>query len=113
MGGRFAMKLLFLIFLTALAGQNSPAQQSQAPWAVVSRTPVAQPAPDANGGARPRNPQSAPPRKDIPTIAKAANGAIVSIIMSDKDGSPIAQGTGFLISKDGRIVTNYHVIKNG
>ena len=112
MGGRFAMKLLFLIFLTALAGQNSPAQQSQAPWAVVSRTPVAQPAPDANS-ARPRNPQSAPPRKDIPTIAKAGNGAIVSIIMSDKDGSPIAQGTGFLISKDGRIVTNYHVIKNG
>jgi V8-like Glu-specific endopeptidase len=57
--------------------------------------------------------QSAPPRKDIPAIAKAANGAIVSIIMSDKDGSPIGQGTGFLISKDGRIVTNYHVIENG
>jgi S1-C subfamily serine protease len=55
--------------------------------------------------------QSAPPRKDIPTIAKAANGAIVSIITSDKDGKPIAQGTGFLVRKDGRIVTNYHVIK--
>jgi Trypsin-like peptidase domain len=52
-------------------------------------------------------------RKDIPAIAKAANGAIVSIIMSDKDGHAIAQGTGFLISKDGRIVTNYHVIENG
>ncbi len=57
--------------------------------------------------------QSVPPRKDIPAIAKAANGAIVSIIMSDKDGHSIAQGTGFLISKDGRIVTNYHVIENG
>jgi hypothetical protein len=57
--------------------------------------------------------QSAPPRKDIPAIAKAANGAIVSIIMSNKDGHDIAQGTGFLISKDGRIVTNYHVIENG
>ena len=57
--------------------------------------------------------QSAPPRKDIPTIAKAANGAIVSIIMSDKNGQPIAQGSGFLISKDGRIVTNYHVIRSG
>ncbi len=57
--------------------------------------------------------QSVPPRKDIPAIAKAANGAIVSIIMSDKDGHAIAQGTGFLISKDGRIVTNYHVIENG
>src|SRR5260370_3320221 len=57
--------------------------------------------------------QSAPPRKDIPTIAKAANGAVVSIIMYDKDGRPIAQGSGFVVSKDGRIVTNYHVIKSG
>jgi len=57
--------------------------------------------------------QSAPPRKDIPTIANAANGAVVSIIMSDKNGHPIAQGSGFVVSKDGRIVTNYHVIKSG
>jgi hypothetical protein len=55
--------------------------------------------------------QSVPPRKDIPAIAKAANGAIVSIITSDKDGKPVAQGTGFLVTTDGRIVTNYHVIE--
>ena len=57
--------------------------------------------------------QLAPPRKDIPAIAKAANGSIVSIVMSDKDGKPIAQGSGFLVSKDGVIVTNYHVISEG
>lgn len=57
--------------------------------------------------------QSAPPRKDIPAIAKAANGAIVSILTSDKDGKPVAQGTGFLVSKDGVILTNYHVIAEG
>jgi len=57
--------------------------------------------------------QSAAPRKGIPAIAKAANGAIVSIIMSNKDGHVIAQGTGFVVSKDGHIVTNYHVIENG
>ena len=57
--------------------------------------------------------QSAPPRKDIPSIAKAANGSIVSIVMSDKDGKPIAQGTGFLVTKGGLIITNYHVIAEG
>jgi V8-like Glu-specific endopeptidase len=52
-------------------------------------------------------------RKDIPAIARDATGCIVSIIMSDKDGHPVAQGSGFLIGKDGRVVTNYHVIENG
>jgi hypothetical protein len=33
--------------------------------------------------------------------------------MSDDSGRPIAQGTGFLVSKDGLIVTNYHVIAEG
>jgi hypothetical protein len=47
--------------------------------------------------------QSAPPRKDIPSIAKSANGAVVSIIMSDKDGNALSQGSGFLVSKDGHI----------
>jgi hypothetical protein len=56
--------------------------------------------------------QSAPPKKDIPAIAKAANGAIVTIIAANND-KPIAQGTGFLVSADGVIVTNYHVIETG
>jgi hypothetical protein len=50
---------------------------------------------------------------DIPAISREAKGSIVSIVMSDKDGHPIAQGSGFLISKDGHVVTNYHVIKTG
>jgi hypothetical protein len=50
---------------------------------------------------------------DIPAISRKANGSIVSIVMSNKDGHPIAQGSGFLISKDGHVVTNYHVIKSG
>ena len=67
----------------------------------------------ANDPERQPRSQSAPPRKDIPAIAKAANGAIVSIVMSDKDGHAIAQGSGFLISNDGVILTNYHVIAEG
>jgi S1-C subfamily serine protease len=50
---------------------------------------------------------------DIPTISRKANGAVVSIIMSDRNGHPITQGSGFLISKDGHVVTNYHVIREG
>jgi len=33
--------------------------------------------------------------------------------MSDKEGHFVALGSGFLISKDGWIITNYHVIKRG
>ncbi|MGA7694118.1 MAG: trypsin-like peptidase domain-containing protein [Candidatus Sulfotelmatobacter sp.] len=50
---------------------------------------------------------------DIPAISREASGAVVSIVMSDKDGHPIAQGSGFFISKDGHVLTNYHVIKTG
>src|SRR5713226_10638697 len=56
--------------------------------------------------------QSAPLRKDIPSLAKAANGAIVTIIAAAND-KPIARGTGFLVSAEGVIVTNYHVIETG
>lgn len=56
--------------------------------------------------------QLAPSRKDIPTIAKAAKGAIVTIVMASND-EPIARGTGFLVRADGAIVTNYHVIAKG
>jgi S1-C subfamily serine protease len=50
---------------------------------------------------------------DIPAISRVANGAIVSIVMSDKNGHTIAKGSGFFVSKDGHVVTNYHVITNG
>lgn len=54
-----------------------------------------------------------PSKENIAAIAKSADGAVVSIIMLDNGGQSIAQGSGFVVSADGRIVTNYHVINNG
>jgi hypothetical protein len=56
--------------------------------------------------------QSEPPRKDIPTIAKAAKGAVVTIVMANDD-KPLSQGTGFLVQPDGVLLTNHHVIETG
>lgn len=56
--------------------------------------------------------QSASAKKDIPAIAKSAREAVLTIIMLNDD-KPIAQGTGFLVTPDGAIVTNYHVIATG
>jgi Trypsin-like peptidase domain len=58
------------------------------------------------------NAQDTRPRS-IPEIARAAKGAVVSIMMSDRDGKPIAEGSGFFVSKGGLILTNYHVIAEG
>jgi S1-C subfamily serine protease len=80
---------------------------------VLGLAGVTPPEISANRRERESGPQSAAqPRKDIPTIAKAANGAIVTIIMANDD-NPIAQGTGFLVRSDGVVVTNYHVIQTG
>ena len=49
--------------------------------------------------------------KDIPTIVKEATPAVVAIVVSDAAGRPVGQGSGFVVSRDGRVVTNFHVIK--
>jgi hypothetical protein len=96
---RFARKLLSLTFIVS----GVASAQGVHP----GLTPI-------EGTLRPlsHSAQSAPIRKDIPSIAKAANGAIVTIVTAAND-KPIALGTGFLVSPDGVIVTNYHVIKTG
>ena len=47
----------------------------------------------------------------VADVVKGSSGAVVQIEVSDSLGHATALGSGFLISSDGKIVTNYHVIK--
>jgi S1-C subfamily serine protease len=56
-------------------------------------------------------PQATRSRKDIPTITREESKAVVEVIASDDDGKELHQGSGFVARKDGRVITNYHVVK--
>jgi tetratricopeptide (TPR) repeat protein len=47
----------------------------------------------------------------IPEIVAKAKPAVVQVIASDGNWSPIRTGTGFFVSADGELLTNFHVIQ--
>jgi len=47
----------------------------------------------------------------VADVVKRSSDAVVQVVASDASGKDTALGSGFLISSDGKIVTNYHVIK--
>jgi len=47
----------------------------------------------------------------IPEIVAKAKPAVVQVVASDANWSPIRTGTGFFISADGDLLTNFHVIQ--
>jgi tetratricopeptide (TPR) repeat protein len=49
---------------------------------------------------------------DLKALAKNARPAVMLLVVSDSTGKEIATGTGFLVSSDGRLITNHHVIEN-
>jgi S1-C subfamily serine protease len=50
---------------------------------------------------------------DIPGLVRQAKPAVVQIVTLDKQNKPLKAGTGFFISADGDLLTNYHVISGG
>jgi hypothetical protein len=50
---------------------------------------------------------------DLSQLVKESIDAVVLIVVSDANGKPVFEGSGFLVSADGRIVTNHHVIAGG
>ena len=47
----------------------------------------------------------------IPKLIELSRDAVVLIETFDSSSNPLAQGSGFLISPDGQIVTNFHVLE--
>jgi tetratricopeptide (TPR) repeat protein len=48
---------------------------------------------------------------DLKALAKKARPAVMLLVVSDATGKEIATGTGFLVSSDGKLITNFHVIE--
>jgi len=46
----------------------------------------------------------------VSDVVKSSRGAVVVINVGDDSGKPTTEGKGFIISPDGKIVTNHHVI---
>ncbi len=49
---------------------------------------------------------------DLKALAKKARPAVMLLVVSDAAGKEIATGTGFLVSSDGKLITNHHVIEH-
>jgi len=51
-------------------------------------------------------------QESLPSIIKKIQPSTVLIVTYDSKGDPLAQGSGFIISQNGEIITNRHVIED-
>jgi S1-C subfamily serine protease len=49
--------------------------------------------------------------ENIPSIAREALKSVVTVETKDGLGKSLGQGSGFIVSSDGKVITNYHVIQ--
>lgn len=49
----------------------------------------------------------------VSELVHRSREAVVQIVVSDQSGQDVSLASGFIVSSDGKIVTNYHVIEGG
>jgi hypothetical protein len=49
--------------------------------------------------------------KDVPTLARETSPSVVRIVLRDQAGGELGSGSGFVIASEGKVVTNYHVVR--
>jgi hypothetical protein len=50
-------------------------------------------------------------QQNVSALVKSTVDSVVLIVVSDQSGKPVAEGSGFIVSADGKIATNHHVIQ--
>jgi hypothetical protein len=56
------------------------------------------------------NGQAQQSQPSVSELVKSSVDAVVLIVVSDENGKPTVEGSGFIVSSDGKIVTNHHVV---
>lgn len=83
-----------------------PVSATPVPSPTLSPPPTTPPPPTAT-------PSSQTPAPEFRKTADKVAPAVVLVTVFDPQGKLLRSGTGFFISKDGRFITNWHVVEGG
>lgn len=83
-----------------------PVSATPVPSPTLSPPPTTPPQPTAT-------PSNQTPAPDLRKAADKVAPAVVLVTVFDPQGKLLRNGTGFFISKDGRFITNWHVVEGG
>jgi TonB family protein len=95
---------------------------AQSPTPAETASPVASATPAASSSPSPSPTPAQPSATPVPTptpsenlrrATRKAGPAIILISVFDSSGALLRSGTGFFVARDGRLITNWHVVEGG